>query len=333
MFDSFLILTPILILGVVPLFAFLGCNQVFGLSETLLAIEVNQIVPTQGPAFGGTPVQIFGSNFTGVDKVTFGGLDAASFNVVSDGEIDAVTPQVSGTQAAQVVVTRSTGPDAVSSSNDVFFNYLAIGFVQTASASQAGNPPVSVTLNNTAQGNLLIAAVSYGGPAAGSVTVSDNLGNAFTLAGSGPWFRQSRIFYLPNIPGGNMTLTATGAGGASGPCSICVSEYSGADPTNMAVYGFSPKASPGTGTAGIEPIQGIAVTLSSGSDVAYVVVFAAQPAQFNAGAGFTLHPSTTASLLVEDIASSIAGTQMAATIDSTGGSFVPWVALGVGIKA
>ena len=130
-----------------------------------------------------------------------------------------------------------------------------------------------------------------------------------------------------------MTITAAGAGGASGPCSLCVSEYSGADPTSMAVYGFFPKASPSTGTAGIEPIQGVAVTLSSPSDVAYVVVFAAQPAQFNAGAGFTLHPSTTASLLVEDIASSIAGTQMVATIDSTGGGFVPWVVLAVGIKA
>lgn len=333
MFDSFLIFTPILILGVVALFAFLGCNLVFGIQETIEAIEVNQIVPTQGPASGGTSVQIFGSNMTGVDKVTFGGIDAASFSVVSDGEIDAVTPQVSGTQSAQVVVTRSTGPEAESSTNDVFFNYLAIGFVQTASAAQAGNPPISVTLNNTAQGNLLIAAVSYGGPPAGSVTVSDNLGNTFTLGGSGPWFRQSRIFYLPNIPGGNVTLTATGAGGATGPCSMCVSEYSGADPTPAAVYGFSTKASPGTGTAGIEPIQGIAVTLSSGSDVAYVVVFAAQPAQLNANAGFNPHPSTTASLLVEDSTASFAGTQIVATIDSTGGSFVPWVALAVGIKA
>lgn len=333
MFDSFLIFTPILILGVVALFAFVGCNQVFGIDQTLLAIEVNQIVPPQGPAFGGTPVQIFGSNMTGVDKVTFGGVDAASFSVVSDGEIDAVTPQVSGSQAAQVVVSRSTGSDPGSSFNQVFFNYLAIGFVQTASAAQAGNPPISVTLNNTAQGNLLIAAVSYGGPPAGSVTVSDNLGNTFTLAGSGPWFRQSRIFYLPNIPGGNVTLTATGAGGATGPCSMCVSEYSGADPTPAAVYGFSTKASPSTGTAGIESIQGITVSLSSGSDVAYVVVFAAQPAQFNADPSFNFHPSTTASLLVEDRTSSFPGTQTAATIDSTGGGFVPWVVLAVGIKA
>lgn len=333
MFDSFLILTPILILGVVALFAFLGCNLVFGLDEVIESIQINQIVPSQGPAFGGTSVQIFGSNMSGVDKVTFGGVDAASFNVVSDGEIDAVTPQVSGPQSAKIVVTRSSGSDATSSTDDVFFNYLAIGFVQTASASQAGNPPISLTLNNTAQGNLLIAAVSYGGPAAGSVTVSDNLGNAFTLAGSGPWFRQSRIFYLPNIPGGNVTLTATGAGGASGPCSMCVSEYSGADPSSAAVYGFSTKASPGTGTAGIEPVQGVSVNLGSGSDVAYVVVLAAQPTGIASGMGFTLHPSTTASVLVEDSATSFAGTQVVATIDSTGGGFVPWVALAVAIKA
>lgn len=334
MFDLFLILTPILLLGVIALFAFVGCNLIFRLDPTKEAIFANTIQPSFGPAFGGTMVQIFGSNFTGVDKVTFAGVDAASFSVISDTEIDAVTPRVSGPQSASVVVTRSTGPDAASNSNDLFFTYLAIGFVQTVSSSQAGNPPISVTLNNTAQGNLLIAAVSYGGPAAGSVTVSDNLGNAFTLAGSGPWFRQSRISYLPNIPGGNVTLTATGAGGASGPCSMCVSEYSGADPSAAAVYGFSTKASPGTGTAGIEPVQGVSVTLASGSDVAYIVVFATQSTQFSAGAGFNLHPSTTASLLVEDSATSITGgAQTVATIDSTGGSFVPWVLLAVGIKA
>jgi hypothetical protein len=332
MFDSFLILTPLLLLAVVALFAFVGCNAVLGIDETKLAIEAQQITPSQGPAFGGTSVQIAGSNFTGVDKVTFGALDAASFSVTSDNAINATTPRVSGPQSVKVVVTRSTGPDAGSSFNDLFFQYLALGFVQTASTSQAGSPPISVTLNTT-QGNLLIAAVSYGGPAAGSVSVSDNLGNAFTLAGSGPWFRQSRIFYLPNIPGGNVTITAAGAGGATGPCSMCVSEYSGADPSTAAVYGFSAKASPGTGTAGVEPIQGVTVTLGSLSDFAYVVVFAAQPTAFAAGAGFTIRPSTTASLLVEDSANSITGAQAVATIDSTGGGFVPWVALAVGIKA
>jgi hypothetical protein len=333
MYDMFLILTPLLLLGVVALFSFVGCNLVFSLDPTALAIEANQIMPGEGPAFGGTSVQIFGSNLTGVDSVTFGGLDAAMFNVVSDSAIDAVTPRFTGPQSVKVVVTRSTGPDAGSNQHDLFYNYLAIGFVQTQSASQPGNPAISVTLNNTNPGALLIAAVSYGGPAAGSVSVSDNLGNNFVLAGSGPWFRQSRIFYLPNIPGGTVTITATGAGGATGPCSMCVSEYSGAVSTAAAVYGFSTKASPATGTAGVEDIQGVAVPRAQSADVGYIVVFAAQATALTAGTGFTLHPSTTASLLVEDIASSIAGTQTVATIDSTGGSFVPWVALAVGIKA
>jgi hypothetical protein len=333
MSDAFLILTPILLLGVVALFAFAGCNLVFGLTEPLERIHVNQLIPRQGPAFGGTSIQIMGTNFTGVDRVTFAGADATSFSVISDTEIDAVTPRVSGAQSAKVVVTRSTGPDAVSSLDDLFFDYLAIGFVQTASSSQASGPPISVTLNNTTQGSLLIAAVDYGGPAAGCVSVSDNLGNTLTLAGSGPWFRQSRIVYLPNIPGGNVTITATGTGGASGPCSICVSEYSGADLSTAAVYGFSTKASPGTGTAGVEPVQGVSVTLGSPSDVAYVVVLAAQPTTLAAGMGFTLHQSTTALVLVEDTATSFAGAQTVATIDSTGGGFVPWVALAVAIKA
>src|SRR5262249_44232275 len=208
----------------------------------------------------------------------------------------------------------------------------AISFVQMQANSSAGNPPISVTLNNTVSGNLLIAAVSYGGPAAGSVDVSDNLGTAFNLIGNGPWFRQSRLFFLPNIPGGNVIITATPAGGATGPCGICVSEYAGADLTTAAVYGFNTKASPGSGTPGAEPVQGLVLNLAQAGDVSYVVVFATQATSLSAGTGFVVRPSPTTSLLVEDSLTSIAATDVIATLNG-GASFVPWVALAVGIKA
>jgi hypothetical protein len=330
MIDPFVLLTPILLLGIVALLAFVGCQDLFDVSGVHTpTIDVNQVTPAGGPSAGGTPVQIFGSGFTDVEQVTFGGVNTTSFSVISDTEVDTTTPPNSP-GPANVVVTVSGG---FANSTSPTFTYDAVGFVQPGSSAQGTNPPIAVKLNNTTQGNLLIAAVSYGGPAAGSVTVSDNLGNSFILAGSGPWFRQSRIFYLPNIPGGTVTITATGAGGATGPCSMCVSEYSGADATGAAIYGFSTHASPSTGTAGVETMQGVAVTPAQSGDIVYLVVFAAQSTSLVAGPGFVSHLSTTPSLLVEDNTAAVALADPVATDDTTGGSFVPWVVLAVAIKA
>jgi hypothetical protein len=331
MIDTFALLAPLFLLGVVALLGFVGCDRVFGLTQVdPPAIEPSDVIPAFGPSAGGTSVQIRGTSLAGVDQLTFGGIDATSFSVIGDTEIDAVTP-ANPAGPVNVVLTRTA--DSVSNTNQLVFTYIAIGFVQTQSFEQTAKPPISVTLNNTTAGNLLIAAVSYGGPAVGSVTVSDNLGNAFTLAGIGPWFRQSRIFYLPKIPGGAVTITATGAGGAVGPCSMCVSEYSGPDATSAAVYGFSSVASPGAGTAGLEVMQGVAVTPTESGDVVYVVVFAAQATNLVAGPGFVLRPSLTSTVLVEDGTNAVTAAQTVASVDTSGGNFMQWVILAVAIKA
>jgi hypothetical protein len=329
MIDAFVLLTPFLLLGIVALFGFVGCGYIYGVTPAP-AIQANQVIPDTGPSAGGTAVRILGSNLTGVDQLTFGGIDAASFMVISDTEIDATTPPHAA-GPANVVCTVTSNSN--SNDNPPVFTYAAIGFVQIQASEQTAKPPISVTLNNTTQGNLLIAAVSYGGPAAGSVTVADNLGNNFMLVGSGPWFRQSRIFCLPKIPGGNVTITATGAGGAVGPCSICVSEYSGTDSTSAAVYDFSTTSSTATGTAGVENMQGITVTPVQAGDIAYVVVFAAQATSLVPGPGFVLHASPTATVLVEESPSAVTAAQLVATDDTSGGTFVQWVVLGVAIKA
>ncbi len=331
MIDAFLLLTPVLLLCVIALFAFVGCDQLFDVSGGHApTIDVNQLIPASGPSVGGTSVQILGSGFTDVTQVTFGGVNAISFSVISETEMDATAPP-NPAGPANVVITVSGG---YTNSSPLAFSYVAIGFVQTGSGSQPTNPPISVTLNNAATaGNLLIAAVSYGGPPAGSVTVSDNLGNLFMPAGSGPWFRQSAIFYLPNIPGGVVKITATGAGGATGPCSMCVSEYSGADTTAAALYGFKTNPSPSAGTPGVETMQGVAVSPAQSGDIVYVVVFASVATSLVAASGFVPHTSTVTSLLVEDSTGAVTAPQPVATDDTTGGSFVPWVILAVAIKA
>jgi hypothetical protein len=334
--DVFLLLTPLLVLAIVALLGFVGCDILIGFAAVEAQVTNLQAVP------GNSQVALTWDPWQDHE-----GHPATEYHVVhtlpnSNALVDINTGSTA-TSFVDTAVMNGTaytyhvyaiGPSGRSGDSvylDVTPN-AAISFVgQPAAAAQAGNPPISVSLNTTA-GNLLIAAVSYGGPASASVTVSDNLGNAFTLVGIGPWFRQSRIFFLANIPGGNVTITATGTGGATGPCSICVSEYTGADLTAAAVYGFSTKASPGTGTAGPEPIQGVILNLVQPGDLAYVVVFATQPTSLTTGVPFTVRPSPTTSLLIEDSPASIAATDTVATLNG-GANFVPWVALAVGIKA
>ena len=329
MIDWFVLLTPLLLLGVVMVLGFVGCDRLLGLVPLQpINVVINALMPDTGPTVGGTPVRILGSDFSTITSVTFGGVDATDISVLNVSEVDVVSPpNVAG--PVDVVVHQDTYQ-----SNPLTFTYAAIGFVQLAAIEQAAikTPPLAVTMNNTAAGNLLIAAVSFAGPDGGSVTVADNLGNSFMLAGNGPWFRQSSILYLPNISGGTVTITVTGAGGASGPCSLCVSEYSGADTTSAAVYGFGSNHV-STGTPGIEAIQGIAVTPASSGDLAYAIVFTTQDTALMPGAGLTQRATPVSSMLVEDATSAITPGQTIATDDSTGGSFVPWVALGIAIKA
>jgi hypothetical protein len=71
---------------------------------TYLGPDVNSFSPQSGGQ--GTLVTIYGSNFTGVTAVNFGGIPAASFNILSDNTITAVT----GTGATgDITVVSTTG--------------------------------------------------------------------------------------------------------------------------------------------------------------------------------------------------------------------------------
>lgn len=322
MIDLFVLLTPIFVLGILALLGFVGCDQVFGIQSTGLLPQISNIEPDSGPSVGGTPVKIFGSGFTGENGATFGGVSGTNLNAVSDAEFDATTPP-HAPGPVDVVLTENGNP----LSSSYTFTYYAIGFVQANANEQNSNGPISVTLQNpTTKGNLLIIAVSNAG--AGTVMLSDNLGDTFTPVGTGPWLRQSALFYVPDIPGGNVTITATFGTGATGPSSICVSEYSGAS----AVYGFSAAHSANMGTTGIETIAGVSVQPEQSGDIVYVVVFASKDTNLFGGANFTLRPTPVTSLLVEDSTAAVTAPQTVATDDTTGLTFVPWVALAVGIK-
>src|SRR5690242_10953793 len=110
MIDWFVLLTPVLLLGVMALLGFLGCNQVFGLDPTSGRVDVNSISPLFGSPAGGTKITIDGSNFGTSATVTFGGTATpqSSDDSTTNTEIVRDAPQHTP-GVVDVVVTNSAG--------------------------------------------------------------------------------------------------------------------------------------------------------------------------------------------------------------------------------
>ncbi|MEL7730677.1 cadherin-like beta sandwich domain-containing protein, partial [Citromicrobium bathyomarinum] len=88
------------------------------------------ISPAEGPAVGGTTVSIAGTGFLTAQSVTFDGTAATSFTVVSDTEIEAVSPaHASG--AVDIVVTTAGGTATATNG----YTYLASSDATLASLS------------------------------------------------------------------------------------------------------------------------------------------------------------------------------------------------------
>ncbi len=113
------------------------------------APSVTSLGTTSGTTGGGTTVTINGSGFTNATDVTFGGVDAASFDVVSDSVITAVSPPgAAGT--VDVKVTTAAGVSA--SGSDDHFTYTAasapsVSSLATTSGGSGGG--TFVTINGT----------------------------------------------------------------------------------------------------------------------------------------------------------------------------------------
>jgi uncharacterized repeat protein (TIGR03803 family) len=83
-------------------------------SKGPFAVEphISSFTPTSGPV--ATEVTISGTTFTGTSKVTFDGVDATSFEVISDSEVKAIVP--SGAKTGPIAIT-TPGGTATSTTN------------------------------------------------------------------------------------------------------------------------------------------------------------------------------------------------------------------------
>jgi hypothetical protein len=143
--------------------------QQLGFAPASTTPSITSLSPSSGINSGGTSVTITGTNFTGVDEVQFGGVEATSFTVNSSTTITAVTPGGSGGVDVQVF-----SPNGVSqySSADIY-TYVSPVTVTGLSPSQgpaAGGTSVTITGTYFSSG----ATVMFGNTAATSVVVNSS---------------------------------------------------------------------------------------------------------------------------------------------------------------
>jgi hypothetical protein len=127
---------------------------------------VTRISPPSGSVAGGTNVLVTGTLFTNTTSVTFGGVPASSFTLISPTKIVAVSPAgVAGT--VDVEVTAAAGTSAPVAGDRFTYVVPAVTKVSPTSGSHAGGTVVTIT------GVQLKAAsaVTFGATAATNFTV------------------------------------------------------------------------------------------------------------------------------------------------------------------
>ena len=147
-------------------------------AEPLLAPLVAPVINLSAPASGlaGTTVTLTGSGFTGVTAVTFGGVPATSFSVVSSVKITAVAPAGAGT--VQIVVTTTGG-----TSNGSSFTYtIATPVISTLTPNQ-GPVAGGTTVTLTGSAFTGATAVHFGAASAAFTLVSATQATATAPAG------------------------------------------------------------------------------------------------------------------------------------------------------
>jgi hypothetical protein len=84
--------------------------------------SITAVAPTNGTSSGGTNVTITGKYFTGATAVKFGATNAASFTVVSDTAISAVSPAGPGGTTVNITVTTPGGTSPIVAADQYTFN-------------------------------------------------------------------------------------------------------------------------------------------------------------------------------------------------------------------
>jgi replicative DNA helicase len=187
-----------------------------------VAPVVSAVSPNSGPAAGGTQVKIAGSGFTGTGAVIFGGSPAASFQVVSDTQVNAVSPSGAGT--VDVVVITAAGGASSTSATD-HFTYIpapTVTNINPTGGPAAGGTPVTIT----GTGFTGATAVTFGTAAGLGIKVASD----------------TQIVVLsPAGTSGSVDIVVTAPGGTSSTSPADVFTY---NPPPPSVTAIDPKQGP-----------------------------------------------------------------------------------------
>jgi hypothetical protein len=329
MFALIIILTPILLLGVVALLGFVGCNQVFGIGETELEVNVSAVSPASGPTQGGQQVIVAGSSFDNNAKVTFGGAEgtvtAASETIL----VVNTPPHSSG--AVDVTVTKPDGNSGTLLSTDpLHYTYAAV--VNLGSSIVSGNDL------GTAQASVAFS----GGPKLIVVTVIYEQGRTASLAVAGGSFSppiksdlwssyKIETSYAVNVPPGpNVVVTATLSSATVNFWYMCVTVYDNANPASPV---YAPNSLNSINSSSITPIT---IQGQEASDLVYSLAVAQTTGgsfittgSLGIGMGFQSQANN-GPVLVQDQQLQAAG-PVSVTAATSGTNTGRWYILGMGI--
>ena len=163
-------------------------------SELFLALEQSGVFPDQGPYGGGTQVVIIGHDFTNATAVYFGSRQAASFSVLDDQTIVAVSPSGGGVTVVTVTTPGGTAPI------DSFFyiSWPRLQDVDPLAGPIAGGNVVVLNGN----GLLTVLKANFADSATFATAVTDQQALAIAPPASGP---------------GKVPVHVTAVGGVSNP--------------------------------------------------------------------------------------------------------------------
>lgn len=200
---------------------------------------VTSAVPNNGSTNGGTNVILSGSNLTGTTAVAFGGTAAASFTVLSDNAISAVT----GARAAGLVDVTATTPQGTATYTNGFLYVAPPNPTQTNPNLGSTNGGTVVMVTGT--GFTGATSVTVDGIPGTNLTVQSDMQLTFTtppgtsgprdLVVTGPYGSGTVTFVYVSPP--NPTIAIPDDGSTSGGTSVTLSGQGFIGPLTVTVGG------------------------------------------------------------------------------------------------
>jgi hypothetical protein len=223
MIDWFVLLTPILVLGIVALLGFMGCAQVLGINYIALSPSFD---PPPGVYYSAQGVTLSADAGVAIYYTT-DGSDPTSTSTKYDGTPIPITHTLTLKAIAQ-----DDDPSGISKGK--YYIGPIVHQQNPAETPTAGGTTTNPFGNPLGLGNLVVVWIFYQSDTAQISQVTDTAGNTYqsaaarTSSPTAPAFQQE-IWYANNInPGIGVSVSVILQGGTAGEVQISAHEYSNA---------------------------------------------------------------------------------------------------------